>query len=64
MQEAIQKQMLFMMPAMTVFIGISLPSGLALYWVATTVFSLFQQYFVTGLGGLRPYLVKAKILHN
>lgn len=61
MQEQMQKQMLFLMPAMTVFIGISLPSGLALYWVATTVFSLVQQYFVTGLGGLAPYLAKLKI---
>lgn len=62
MQEQMQKQMLFLMPAMTVFIGISLPSGLALYWVATTVFSLVQQYFITGWGGVRPYLVKLKIL--
>ncbi len=60
MQEQMQKQMLFLMPAITVFIGISLPSGLALYWVATTVFSLVQQYFVTGLGGLGPYLSKLK----
>ncbi|MBI3385252.1 membrane protein insertase YidC [Candidatus Gottesmanbacteria bacterium] len=61
MQESMQKQMLFFMPAMTVFIGISLPSGLALYWVATTVFSLVQQYFITGIGGLKPYLAKLKI---
>lgn len=61
MQESMQKQMLIFMPAMTVFIGISLPSGLALYWVATTVFSLVQQYFITGLGGLKPYLAKLKI---
>lgn len=60
MQEAMQKQMLFMMPAMTVIIGVSLPSGLALYWVATTVFSLIQQYFVTGWGGLFDYLNKIK----
>ncbi|MCL5675988.1 MAG: YidC/Oxa1 family membrane protein insertase [Patescibacteria group bacterium] len=62
MAEQMQKQMLFLMPAMTVFIGISLPSGLALYWVATTVFSLVQQYFVTGLGGLETYLAKLKNL--
>lgn len=58
MQEAMQKQMLFFMPAMTVFIGITLPSGLALYWVATTVFSLVQQYFITGWGGLKPIWTK------
>ena len=58
MQEAMQKQMLYFMPAMTVFIGITLPSGLALYWVATTVFSLVQQYFITGWGGLKPIWIK------
>lgn len=61
MQEAMQKQMLFLMPAMTVFFGFSLPSGLALYWVVTTLFSVVQQYFVTGWGGLKTVLVKLKI---
>ncbi len=47
-----QKQMLYLMPLMTVFIGWRLPAGLVLYWLTTTVFSLVQQYFVSGLGGL------------
>lgn len=64
MQESMQKQMLILMPAMTVFIGISLPSGLAIYWVATTLFSLVQQYFITGLGGLKPYLVRFGIMRQ
>lgn len=41
-----QKQMMYLMPLMTVFIGARLPSGLALYWVATTLFSVGQQYIV------------------
>lgn len=57
---AMQKQMIFMMPLMTVLIGVKLPSGLALYWLATTVFSIFQQYFISGVGGLAPYLRKLK----
>lgn len=56
MATSINKQMMFMMPIMTVFIGISLPSGLALYWIITTVFSIIQQYFTTGPGGLKKYL--------
>lgn len=40
------KQMTFIMPIMTIFIARSLPSGLALYWVVTTIFSLGQQYYV------------------
>ncbi len=47
-----QKQMLYLMPLMTVFIGWRLPAGLVLYWLATTIFSLFQQYFVSGWGDL------------
>ena len=41
-----QKQMMYLMPLMTVFIGARLPSGLALYWVVTTLFSVGQQYIV------------------
>jgi YidC/Oxa1 family membrane protein insertase len=56
-----QEQMLYLMPLMTVFIGWRLPSGLVLYWLATTIFSLVQQYFVSGLGGLEPWLAKIKL---
>lgn len=61
MATTMNKQMMFMMPAMTVFIGISLPSGLALYWIITTVFSIIQQYFTTGLGSLEKYLKPQKV---
>ena len=40
------KQMLYFFPVITVFIAASLPAGLALYWVATTVFGIGQQYLV------------------
>ena len=40
------KQMTYLFPIMTIFIARSLPSGLALYWVITTLFSLGQQYYV------------------
>lgn len=41
-----QEQMLYLAPLMTVLIGFKLPSGLVLYWLVTTVFSLVQQVFV------------------
>jgi YidC/Oxa1 family membrane protein insertase len=48
-----QMQMMqFLMPAITVFIGWSLPAGLAVYWTTTSLFSAVQQYFVTGWGSL------------
>ena len=40
------KQMLYFFPLFTVFIAASLPAGLGLYWVATTVFGIGQQYFI------------------
>jgi YidC/Oxa1 family membrane protein insertase len=52
MAETLQQQMLYVMPVMTGIIALRFPSGLALYWVATTLFSLIQQYVISGPGGL------------
>lgn len=40
------KQMTYLFPVMTFFIARSLPAGLALYWIATSLFSLGQQVYV------------------
>jgi len=40
------KQMLYIFPAMTYFIGSTLPAGLSLYWATTTLFQVGQQYWV------------------
>lgn len=64
MAQSMQQQMLYLMPAMTVIIALKFPSGLALYWVVTTLFSLVQQYIVSGLGGLKPVLVKLRIIKS
>src|SRR3989344_1537779 len=58
MAQSLSQQLLFIMPAMTVLISLKFPSGLALYWVITTVFSLVQQYLVSGPGGLKPTLAR------
>src|SRR5258706_16005532 len=42
--------MQYIMPFMTLFIGLSFPAGLALYWCVTTTFSAVQQYFISGWG--------------
>ena len=52
MAETMQKQMVFMMPLMTGWIALGFPAGLGLYWVITTVFSIIQQWAITGPGGL------------
>jgi len=59
MADMMQKQMLFVMPLMTGFLALRFPSGLALYWVATTLFSIVQQYFLVGLGGIKTYAERA-----
>jgi YidC/Oxa1 family membrane protein insertase len=37
-------QMLYFMPLFTVFLGITFPAGLALYWIVYTLFTVFQQW--------------------
>lgn len=44
--------MSFIMPFVTFFFALQFPSGLALYWTTTSIFSMVQQYFVTGWGSL------------
>lgn len=46
MTNMMQKQMLFIGPIITLVILLPLPSIIALYWSATTVFSIFQQWLV------------------
>lgn len=55
MASTMQQQMMFMMPIMTGIIALRLPSGLALYWIMGTLFSIVTQYFVSGLGGIAVF---------
>lgn len=43
MTAMINKQMLYMMPILMVFIGFTLPGGLTLYWFISTVLMILQQ---------------------
>jgi len=45
MMAIMNKQMLYMMPILTVVIGYNLPAGLGLYWLVTTLIMLIQQKF-------------------
>ncbi|MEA3272568.1 MAG: YidC/Oxa1 family membrane protein insertase [Patescibacteria group bacterium] len=42
---SMNKQMLYFMPAITVFIGYSLPGGLILYWFVMNLLTIVQQWF-------------------
>jgi YidC/Oxa1 family membrane protein insertase len=50
----VNKQMMYMMPILTVVIGWKLPAGLTLYWFVMTVLSVLQQYLI-----VRPFLGKS-----
>lgn len=46
MTAIMNKQMLYFMPVLTVFIGATLPGGLTLYWFVTTVLTALQQIYI------------------
>jgi len=46
MTAAMNKQMLYIMPAITVFIGSGLPAGLTFYWFLTTILTALQQLYI------------------
>ena len=54
MASSMQQQMVYMMPLMTVIVSLNFQSGLVLYWVISTLFSIVQQYLFSGWGGIIP----------
>jgi YidC/Oxa1 family membrane protein insertase len=53
-QQAAMQQTMLIMPFMFGFITLQVPAGLTLYWVTSNLFSMIQQYFITGWGSLLP----------
>lgn len=64
MAQSMQQQMLYLMPIMTIVISLKFASGLALYWVITTLFSAIQQYVVSGPGGLKTLLLRFNLVKS
>ena len=44
--DIMQKQMVYFFPILTIIILLGLPSALGLYWTASGLFSIIQQYFL------------------
>jgi len=63
-QQAQSRMMLWMMPMMFAFICISLPSGLALYWVTANTIRIGLQYWITGWGALASTTAKRPAVRN
>lgn len=55
--QIMSKQMLYLAPLMTLFIGIKFPAGLALYWLVSTLFMIAQQEYLERKKGV----VEAKL---
>lgn len=43
---AMNQQMLYFFPLITIIVSISFPAGLPLYWITTTVFSILEQVYI------------------
>lgn len=46
MTEMMNKQMLYFFPLLTIYIGLSFPAGLALYWTTSTLLLIWQQWIL------------------
>jgi YidC/Oxa1 family membrane protein insertase len=53
-QQQMMNSVMQYMPVMFVFFSLSVPAGLVLYWVASNLYQMVQQYFITGWGQLVP----------
>ena len=53
MAVTMQQQMLYLMPAMTLLIGFTFPSGLVLYWLTFSLFMLIQQMMLKQNGSTK-----------
>lgn len=53
---ASQGQFVYLFPVLILFTGSFFPAGLALFWLISTFVGLVQQYQVSGLGGLEPWV--------
>jgi len=46
LSKILQKQTIYFYPFLTFFILLKLPSAIALYWLVSTIFTIFQQYII------------------
>lgn len=57
---ALQTQMTYLMPVMIGVFSYGFPLGLSLYWNTFSIFGIFQQYRISGFGGLSDTLAFIK----
>lgn len=57
---SVQSQMVYLMPVMIGYFAFSFPAGLSIYWIVFTILNIFQQYKISGWGGMAPLLQRIK----
>lgn len=57
---SMQSQMMYMMPLVMLVSGLRFPVGVILYLGISSLLQSIQQYFVSGWGGLTPWIKKVK----
>jgi YidC/Oxa1 family membrane protein insertase len=53
-QAQAQQRIFLILPIFSIIYGAILPAGLFIYWIVFTIYSIVQQYLITGWGGLFP----------
>ena len=51
-----QGQLVYLLPLIILWSGTRFPAGLALYWLVSTLVGIYQQYTITGLGGIHSWI--------
>lgn len=59
---AMQSTMIYTIPLMTLIFGEKFPAGVAIYWVTFSIYQAYQQYKMTGLGGLKSWINRVPML--
>ncbi|HLT19462.1 MAG TPA: YidC/Oxa1 family membrane protein insertase [Thermomicrobiales bacterium] len=54
-QQAMMQGMMNFMPLMVVIFGWNFPAGVVLYWATQSLYSVIQQWFITGWGSLKDW---------
>ena len=62
MTAIMNKQMLYFMPALTIFIGITLPGGLTFYWLILTLLTILQQFLVARSQNNKLSLIEGEVI--
>lgn len=64
MQVAMQSSMTYTFPLMTLIFGLTLPSGLALYWLIFSIVNVWQQVASNGWGSITPFIARLGLLQS